>query len=106
MLNRYYNVIRNSFDLLTVDIAINRQHSALDVFIFRSLKYRICFEGNHYTVKIICDNGICIDTVGGVQISERVTDECLIKTINYLVEYSRLRIGQKYINMVNEIEYR
>ena len=99
MLWHFYNLIREKFDLSTVDVAFNVANNCLEIYVFSSLQFNIYFYENSFKVGMAEENGIISYIIGGRTIHEVTSEEAVIATIEHIVDYSRLRIGAKYFDV-------
>jgi len=93
-----YNLIREKFDLSVVDVSINTGNNSLEISVFNSLLFYLQFHKSDFDIYMVVENGTISSKIGGREIHAIASDAALIFSIEYIVEYSRLRLGSKYFD--------
>lgn len=98
MLMHLYNIIRNEFDLSVVDVSINAGNNRLEISVFNSLFFYLHIYKRDFEVYMVVENGTISSIIGGREIRAAASDDAIITAIEYIIEYSRLRLGLKYFD--------
>ncbi len=96
MLKQYYNLISANYPFNVITTAFDRQHNTLILWIYHSLNFKLCFKDNDYTIVLVAYNGYESSIIGGRILSGAVTEENILESIEYILNYTRLRLGYKY----------
>lgn len=96
MLDYYYKVISQKYSISVIAPAIARERNALDIVIYRSLKFLFIFDVNRFSVVMKLEDGTETSIIGGKSIVREKSDEDLFIVLDELVKYTRLRIGTKF----------
>ena len=96
MLEHYYKIISERYNPRVLMPGIYRQRNALSIVIFCSIRFYLIFYDEKYTVIMEAEDGTEVDIIGRKRVNDQLTDEIIMKTMDYLVEYVQLRIGYKF----------
>lgn len=99
MLKHYYKLIFDRYSLDEVAIVINPQQNSLTLFLYHSIYFIIRFCGCSYSIDMILENGQVSHIIGGQSLTDTITDDNLLESISYIMRYTRLRLGKKFLEV-------